>query len=201
MNSRFLRILIVFLSWSLQLRGEPKPFYGPIIESYQIDESTTVRAAIDKIRQAALKGDKSFALNVQLAETHLESTYTGRMTLKKGPAAVALKYLCEYSAIELIFEDGLWTIQPRSGEEGPDIIQILLKNITPDELSALGIRKSTKRFVTEDQKKWPSGEHERATLLDGSLIVRARRSELDNPETLLKLHRAGYRIPKINSRQ
>ena len=82
--------------------------------------------------------------------------------------------------------------------------QFSILDITEDELSAIGIREKGKRsFMTTAGKKWPSGEGEGefAALAEDTLIVRARRSEIENLRALLKLHRAGYKIPKIGSNQ
>jgi hypothetical protein len=175
---------------------------GPIIEKLTLSESDTVGEAIALVRTAALKKDKFFALSVNLDEHELAAKFSGRLSLKKVPALIALKYLCLGSALDLTNDQGLWKIEARSNEEGPDEIQIILEGISPDEFLALGL--TTKKgigLITDDGKKWPSGEFERSHRLDGKLILRASLQKVENLKALLKLLRAGYKIPKINGNQ
>lgn len=79
---------------------------------------------------------------------------------------------------------------------------MIVKNITDEEYAALGLRFTEKgTLVTKDGKKWPTGAIESAIRLDDKLIIRALPKKIENLKALLRLHRAGYTIPKINSQK
>ncbi|YCM43596.1 hypothetical protein V2O64_20010 [Verrucomicrobiaceae bacterium 227] len=191
-------ILLFFLTNLLPAQEERKE---AIIDILELDESNTIGEGINLIRQAALKGDKFFALDVQLAEAHLEAKYLGRLSLRKVPVTVALKYLCDHS-LTLSYEEGIWTIQPRSGEEGSDIIQVAITKITEADLAALGIfKKPGVGCVTSDGKKWPPIQHHQTSMIEDLLILRSTPPRIANFKALLALHRAGYKVPAIDSNQ
>ena len=169
-----------------------------IVEVFELDDRNTIGEGIEILRAAALKDDKFFTLNVQLPEAKLQARFPGIVIARKVPVSLALFYLCDSADLSLTYENNLWRIQPRSGEEGADLVQIMIENVTKEELSALGIQSN---FTTKNGKKWPSGKLERATMFESGLLVRATHSTHENLRTLLKLHRAGYKIPTIDSNE
>ena len=77
---------------------------------------------------------------------------------------------------------------------------MLIRDITEAEYKALDSSFDEKgQLVTGDESKWPTGELEFAERIDDRLIIRALPEKIENLKALLKLHRAGYPIPKINS--
>ncbi|MDB4422474.1 hypothetical protein N9294_00750 [bacterium] len=123
------------------------------------------------------------------------------LSLKNVPLSVALFYICDGCNLDFSYQNGLWRVGPR-GPEGQDERQIIVKKITTEEYTALGLRFTEKgQLVTEDGMKWPPGEIESAARLDDKLIIRAIPEKIENFKALLRLHRAGYPIPRINSQK
>jgi len=196
-----MKIILLFLLLTRLLPAQEKPA-TIIIKSLQLDESNTIREGIELIRKAALKENKFFALSLQLADTHLEAQFPGALTLRNVPVEAALKYLCDSAGLDLTDEEGLWVIYPGSREEGQDERQVTIAKITQADLAALGIfKKPGMGYTTADGKKWPSGRNDKASMIDDRLILRAIPAKTAQFKALLMLHRAGYKVPAINSNQ
>lgn len=195
-------VLFLFSGMLSAQNPEAKKAGGPIIDSLELNEAYTQWEALEIIRKAASKGDDSFALAVTLSESELKSKLTGSLSLRKVPTIVALSYLCEIVGLKLTYEEGIWKVENASSGVGPDEIQVRIEGITDEEYQALGLEeKPGIGFVTADGKKWPTGQYESSHKFKNLLILRARRVKIDSFKALLQLHRAGYKIPKIDSNQ
>ena len=173
---------------------------GPVIETLELGQNNTVHEAIEIIRKNALKMDRLFAFSVELQKHELEAPFPSQLSLKKVPAAIALFYISDICRLDYTYKNSLWMIKPRSDVVGQDEVQVMIKDITDAEYKALGLNFNKKiGLVTNDGKKWPDGEIESTTRIENHLIIRALPEKIENLKALLRLHRAGYPIPKINS--
>lgn len=175
---------------------------GPVLLKLELGKDKTVGEAIEIIRKNAFKMDRLFAFAVELQKHELDAPFRSHLSLKKVPAAIALFYINDICRLNYTFENSLCVIQTRSEVDGLDEVQMIIRNITNPEYKALGLKFDKEiGLVTNDGKKWPSGEIESSTKIENHLIIRALPEKIENLKALLCLHRASYPIPKINSQR
>ncbi|MEN8784550.1 MAG: hypothetical protein ABF379_09320 [Akkermansiaceae bacterium] len=192
--------MVLFL-FSHLVRAQDKSL-GPVFLKLELGQDNTVGEAIEIIRKNALKMDRLFAFSVELQKHELDAPFPSHLSLKKVPAAIALFYISDICRLDYTFKNSLWVIRTRAEVDGQDEVQMIIRNITDAEYKALGLKFDQEiGLVTDDGKKWPSGEIESTAKIENHLIIRALPEKIENLKALLRLHRAGYPIPKINSQR
>lgn len=86
--------------------------FGPLIPRIEISKNHTVGEALDIIRQAGLKEDRSFAFAVELEKHELKAPVSGILTAKKIPLSVALYDICNICHLDFSYQNGLWQVSP-----------------------------------------------------------------------------------------
>jgi hypothetical protein len=166
-------------------------------------ESGTLLDVVKEVREAIRMDHKSkVALRIEVPNEELKKE-PAKMALKKVPAMVVLAYVADSGRFEFVFEKGIWILRntPFDEREYPDDMkQVIVQHVTPAELRAMGLIQGKEGIVVEQGERWPK-DRGRIGRIDDVLLIRAQRREIEAFQALLKLHRSGYRIPKINSKE
>ena len=198
-------VSLVLLVVAIATAEEPRTWVGPKIESINTLEGGSLLDVVNKIR-AEIKEDKDSAISVRIEVSDEElSKHSVRMALKEIPATVALSGVASIGVFEFAFENGVWVLRnpPIHERKYPDdVVTLTCELATPTELAALGLAENDDgKISTREGSKWPKEKWGKMQRIEDVIVVRAYRQEIESFKALLRLHRRGYTIPKINSEQ
>lgn len=196
----FLVIVSIWIAPSLCAEADDS-WVGPTIDSLDMLEEGSLLDVVKIVREAIREDKEStIALRIEVPDRDLENE-PAKMALTKVPAIVVLAFVAEAGRFEFVSEKGFWVLRNTPFHErkfSDDVEMFTVQDVKPAELQAMGLIQGKEGIVVDQGAKWPK-DWGRISRIDDVIIIRAQRGEIEVFNALLKLHRSGYRIPKINS--